>query len=68
MIQTPESLIVEDAVLTYGKGEFATPALRGVSLTARVRYACSGARLRGGFEGLRPSRRASWEWLAQAPV
>ncbi|SMC96696.1 putative ABC transport system ATP-binding protein [Fulvimarina manganoxydans] len=35
MIQTPESLIVEDAVLTYGKGEFATPALRGVSLTAK---------------------------------
>ncbi len=29
------TLIVEDAALTYGKGEAATPALRGVSLTAR---------------------------------
>lgn len=30
-----QSLIVEDAALTYGKGEAATPALRGVSLVAR---------------------------------
>ncbi|MBB3996736.1 ABC transporter ATP-binding protein [Aureimonas pseudogalii] len=35
MSANDQALVVEDAALTYGSGEAATPALRGVSLTAR---------------------------------
>ncbi len=42
---------------------FSRATLRGISLTARVRYACRGARPRGGFSLLRKYRRVAAEWI-----
>ena len=44
---------------------YSRAALRGISLTARVRYACRGARPHGGFSLLRKYRRVGAAWIGR---